>query len=70
MKWNVEKESRVIDAIIGMAVAYFLVDTLWVDGSIDSDMIMPLYVGLVSILAYRIGIWSGRRFEQKKRGDQ
>lgn len=64
MKWKVEKASRVIDAIIGMAVAYFLVDTLWIDGSIDNDMIMPLYVGLVSILAYRTGIWSGRKIER------
>lgn len=64
MKWNVKKASKVIDALIGLAVAYFLVGVLWTDGSINSDLIVPLYVGLVSMLAYRMGIWSGRKLER------
>lgn len=64
MKWNVKKASRVFDSIIGFAIAYFLVELIWVDGSIDSDLIVPIYVGIVAVIAYRTGFRSGRKIER------
>lgn len=64
MKWSVEKVSPIIDVLIGVSIAFTLLMIFGKDWFLSSDSIMPLYVSVITIIAYRVGIWSGRKLER------
>lgn len=64
MKWNVEKMSPIIDALIGISVAFTLLMVFGKEWFFSGDSIMPLYVMIITMIAYRLGIWSGRKLER------
>lgn len=70
MKWNVEKASPIIDAIISVSVIIALMWALPDDWFANADSVKYPNFIVAMMIAYHIGLWSGRRFEQKKRGNQ
>ena len=70
MKWNVEKASPIIDAVISISIILALFWVLPDEWFVGSRSIDYLNLVIAMMIAYYIGIWSGRRFEQKKRGQR
>ena len=64
MKWSVEKMSPIIDVLIGVTVALTLLMVFGKDWFFSGDSIMPLYVAVITMIAYRLGMWSGRKLER------
>lgn len=70
MKWNVEKMSPIIDATIVVLAILTLMLIFGKDWFFSDESTMPLFIAVMTMTAYRIGMWSGRRCEKNKRGNQ
>lgn len=68
MKWNVKKISPIIDAIVSLSIVLALFWVLPNDWFVGSRSINYPDLLIAMMITYHLGLWSGRRFEQKKRG--
>lgn len=70
MKWNVDKMSPIIDGIISVSIFIVLLWAAPDDWFASTHPVeYPNFI-ILTVVIYNIGVWSGRRFEQKKRGSQ
>ena len=70
MKWNVEKASPIIDGIISVSIIIVLMWALPDDWFVNAKAVEYQNFIVAMMISYHIGLWSGRRFEQKKRGQR
>lgn len=70
MKWNAEKMSPIIDAVISVSIFIVLLWAVPDDWFASAHPVeYPNFI-ILTVVIYNIGVWSGRRFEQNKRGQR
>lgn len=68
MKWNAEKMSPIIDAVITISVIAAIMWALPDDWFANAKAVeYPKFI-IAMLIFYHFGMWSGRRYEQNKRG--